>query len=500
MAHPPSPSRKSRLLQPLFAPPFFHQPPLPETKLVHVNLDPAQFSPLDSSQLSLAGQDAHHPSPSSPSTHAKPPSSLQQDDVGRIVSNKVVTTQYSILTFLPKNLYHQFRRVANFFFLMIVILQCIGPFQSMEPAVSALPLMIIVGLTAARDGFEDWKRHEVDQTVNTRKTLTLHNWKNRTMEQKLAQHHHRRHQSKYSRYLYQDSTPTKALSRGARNQSKRSRIIERIFTLSRILKRFFGSLFRSIRNGYRLLKRTLRTVHSRLLHGTGRVETDPLDTNGELDQSDSEQEPTLEVIGYSYRRHSTGLSSEESQLSGATGELYQLTEEPPENDLSHPYWRSSLWQEVQEGDLILLRRNDFIPADLLILSSSEPEPLCYVETMNLDGETNLKIRQCVPGLGPLYTPEDCSRTKFWVDSEGPNNNLLKYNGAVVFPSDPESGAGYRRVGIDLNHLLLRGCVLRNTEWVIGLVIFTGGDTKLQMNSGRVPSKRSDMERKMNFQM
>jgi len=499
MAHPPSPSRKSHPLRSLFSLPLFHHPPLPKTKQVHINLDPARVSSSDPSLLSLTGQDPHRPSLSSPLTQAlsSSSSSLQLDGVGRIVSNKVVTTQYSILTFLPKNLYHQFRRVANFFFLMIVILQCIGPFQSMEPAVSALPLMIIVGLTAARDGFEDWKRHEVDQTVNTRKTLALHNWKNRTMEQKLAHHHHRRHRSKYARYLYQDSTTTGTLSRASRQQSKRSWITERTLIIGRIMKQFFRSLFKCIRYVYRSWTRTVRKVRARLLHDPESMERRLQDTNHELDLSDSEhQERAPEVIGYSYRCHSTGRNPEEPQ----PGELYQITEEPPENDLSYPYWRPRLWQEVQEGDMILLRRNDFIPADLLILSSSEPEPICYVETMNLDGETNLKIRQCVPGVGPLYTPEECSRIKFWVDSEGPNNNLLKYHGAVVFPSDPESGAGSRRVGIDLNHLLLRGCVLRNTEWVIGLVIFTGADTKLQMNSGRVPSKRSDMERKMNFQM
>ncbi|GJJ73727.1 phospholipid-translocating ATPase [Entomortierella parvispora] len=496
---PPSHSRKLHPLRSLFAFSLLHKPPLPKTKQVHVNLDPDHASLSEPSPLSPTGQDPRRPPLTLPSTHASSPLSPQQDDVGRITSNKVVTTQYSILTFLPKNLYHQFRRVANFFFLMIVILQCIRPFQSMEPAVSALPLMIIVGLTAARDGFEDWKRHEVDETVNTRTTLALHNWKNRTMEQKLAHHYHCRHRSKYARYLYQESTPAGALSGGGHHQSKSSWIAERILIMGRFLKRPMRSLLRCIRSG--TLIRAFKRFKARFLNGAGNMDSDLQDTNDELDRSDSElQEPAPKVIGYSYRRSPADPNAEGSQLSGATGELYQLVEEPPENDLSFPYWRPRLWQDVQEGDLILLQRNDFIPADLLILSSSEPEPICYVETMNLDGETNLKIRQCIPGLGPLYTPEECTRIKFWVDSEGPNNNLLKYHGAVVFPADPETGAGARRVGIDLNHLLLRGCVLRNTEWVIGLVIFTGADTKLQMNSGRVPSKRSDMERKMNFQM
>ncbi|KAG0057743.1 hypothetical protein BGZ83_003641 [Gryganskiella cystojenkinii] len=375
----------------------------------------------------------------------------------------------------------------------------------MEPAVSALPLMIIVGLTAARDGFEDWKRHEVDQTVNTRKTLALHNWKNRTMEYKLEHHHHRRHRSKYSRYLYQDPSPRIG---GVTRRSKRSWITERIFILGTYQKRLFRCLIRSIRNGLKAIIKTIRRVKLRLNDGSGSIQ----DMSYENDLSDPEEVSKPEVIGYTYRRKSAVDNSEVFSTSPTrpvvatdAGELYELTETPPENDFSFPYWRSRLWQDVQEGDMILLKKNDFIPADLLILSSSEPEPICYVETMNLDGETNLKIRQCVPGLGGegggrLCKPEECAQTKFWVDSEGPNNNLLKYHGAVVFPSEPGKGSRPRRVGIDVNHLLLRGCVLRNTEWVIGLALFTGSDTKLQMNAGRVPSKRSDMERKMNVQM
>lgn len=53
------------------------------------------------------------------------------------------------------------------------------------------------------------------------------------------------------------------------------------------------------------------------------------------------------------------------------------------------------WKHVKVGDLIHLRENDIIPADIVILSTSDPNGLCYVETMNLDGESNLKQRQAV---------------------------------------------------------------------------------------------------------
>lgn len=143
-------------------------------------------------------------------------------------------------------------------------------------------------------------------------------------------------------------------------------------------------------------------------------------------------------------------------------------------------------------------------ADILILSTSEPNSLCYVETKNLDGETNLKIRSAVPETDHITTPEDCASIHFYVDSGPPTTNLFSYNATVVFPHGLPNRQRYRggpeSVPVNLNSMLLRGCVLKNTEWVIGMVIFTGGDTKLSLNSGKTPSKRSRIEKTMNPQV
>jgi len=73
--------------------------------------------------------------------------------------------------------------------------------------------------------------------------------------------------------------------------------------------------------------------------------------------------------------------------------------------------------------------------------------------------------------------------------EPPNNNLSKFEGALTWKDDTYS--------LDNEKILLRGCVLRNTAWCYGLVLFAGRDTKLMMNSGRTKFKRTHIDRLMN---
>lgn len=73
--------------------------------------------------------------------------------------NYVSTTKYTLVTFLPKSLFEQFRRVANFYFLLS---GCLA-FTPLAPytAVSAiLPLLVVIGATMAKEGIEDWRRKQ----------------------------------------------------------------------------------------------------------------------------------------------------------------------------------------------------------------------------------------------------------------------------------------------------------------------------------------------------
>jgi phospholipid-translocating ATPase len=160
------------------------------------------------------------------------------------------------------------------------------------------------------------------------------------------------------------------------------------------------------------------------------------------------------------------------------------------------------WKNVQVGDFIRIYNNDQIPADVVILSTSDPDGACYVETKNLDGETNLKVRHALRSGRKIKHARDCEQTEFYIESEPPQANLYQYSGAARWnqydPKTPNEKGHEMAEPISINNLLLRGCNLRNTEWVLAAVVFTGFDTKIMMNAGITPSKRSRIARELNW--
>ncbi|XP_023211422.1 phospholipid-transporting ATPase ID-like, partial [Centruroides sculpturatus] len=246
-------------------------------------------------------------------------------------NNYIKTSKYTFLTFWPLNLFEQFQRLANFYFLCLLVLQLIPQISSLTPVTTAVPLVVVLTVTALKDAIDDIQRHRSDSQVNNR--------------------------------------------------------------LSKVLRRG-------------------RVVEER-------------------------------------------------------------------------------WHKVQVGDIIRMENDQFVAADLLLLSTSEPNGLCYIETAELDGETNLKCKQALPETAELG--EDNSLMgKFngEIACEPPNNNLSKFEGTLYWEGEAYS--------IDNDKMLLRGCVLRNTKWCYGVVIFAGRDTKLMQNSGKTKFKRTSLDRLLNI--
>uniref|UniRef100_A0A8C2ZZ28 Phospholipid-transporting ATPase n=1 Tax=Cyclopterus lumpus TaxID=8103 RepID=A0A8C2ZZ28_CYCLU len=150
-------------------------------------------------------------------------------------------------------------------------------------------------------------------------------------------------------------------------------------------------------------------------------------------------------------------------------------------------------------DLVILRNGAWeivchiILLYILSLHYSEPQGMCYIETSNLDGETNLKIRQGLQMTAEIKDIDSLMRLSGRMECESPNRHLYEFVGNIRLD-------GHSTMPLGPDQILLRGAQLRNTQWIHGVVVYTGHDTKLMQNSTRPPLKLSNVERITNFQI
>lgn len=147
------------------------------------------------------------------------------------------------------------------------------------------------------------------------------------------------------------------------------------------------------------------------------------------------------------------------------------------------------WAYLNVGDLVLLKNNESVPADLLLLSSSNENGLAFVNTMNLDGETNLKEKVATENTRTIHVA-NLKDVGLVIDCDLPNMSLVKWNCNIHLNGSEKEPVG-------LKQLLVRGSVIVNTEYVIGIAVYTGAETKVMLNSKPAPSKMSQVLKVMN---
>jgi phospholipid-transporting ATPase len=148
-----------------------------------------------------------------------------------------------------------------------------------------------------------------------------------------------------------------------------------------------------------------------------------------------------------------------------------------------------LWSEVRVGDILKVKEGEEIPADLFLISSSDGLGRGHIQTANLDGETNLKLRTSLQETRENRTFEQIAELHIEVDCEEPNAELYEYEGTL--------SVGDEDLPVGSDQLLLRGSRLANTKWVYGLVIYTGRQTKFVLNMTDPPYKNSNVEKVTN---
>ena len=147
-------------------------------------------------------------------------------------------------------------------------------------------------------------------------------------------------------------------------------------------------------------------------------------------------------------------------------------------------------RDIAAGSIVCLTENQEIPADIVVLSSARNDEGVYVETANLDGETNLKKKAVVSATKNHKSPAGLNDLDISVLCDKPSPKLSSWDG--VF----NSGKLGVSKSVEMGNLLLRGCVVRQTPYLYGFVVYTGVVTKMSLNLTPPPIKKSRIDRKL----
>ena len=257
------------------------------------------------------------------------------------INNTILSTRYTLYNFIPRQLFAQFSKLANFYFLCVSILQMIPGLSTTGTYTTIVPLLFFVTISVAKEGYDDLRRYRLDKAENNR----------------------------------------------------------------------VASVLRAC-------------------------------------------EPPVE---------NACVDNDRCDLSANGSER----------------WAETKWHDIRVGDVVKLCRDEAVPADIAVLQATGTEQVAFIETMALDGETNLKSKQASPLLakhsrdsGGLF---NCNPH---LVVEDPNLNLYNFEGKISIEEDISP--------LTNNDIIYRGSIIRNTAEVVGLVIYTGEECKIRMNATKNP--------------
>ena len=295
------------------------------------------------------------------------------------VSNSIRSSRYTIWDFLPKQFFFQTTRLANFYFICIGIPQAIPGFSTTGSYSTILPVLFFLLLTVAKEGYDDFRRHRMDNVENNLFAKVLRDRNDH----------------------------------GSHAKELGDNVVRALIALADLL-----ACWRK----------------------------------------------------QSFRRH------------------VQEEPDPDEDDVYR--WTKVKWHSINVGDILKLKRDEPVPADIALLHANGNENMAYVETMALDGETNLKSKQAPHALQRCSNIAGLRSCNAEFVTEDPNRDLYDFNGSVEIDG--------KKLPITFNDVILRGSVIRNTGTAIGMVINTGEECKIRMNANHHPkAKKPRLEHYVN---
>ncbi|KAL2331677.1 hypothetical protein Fmac_019258 [Flemingia macrophylla] len=146
-------------------------------------------------------------------------------------------------------------------------------------------------------------------------------------------------------------------------------------------------------------------------------------------------------------------------------------------------------QDIHVGNIVWLRENDEVPSDLVLIGTSDPQGVCYVETAALDGETDLKTR-VIPSACMGIDVELLHKIKGVIECPSPDKDIRRFDANMrLFPPFIDNDI----CPLTIKNTILQSCYLRNTEWACGVAVYTGNETKMGMSRGIPEPKLTAMD-------
>ena len=163
-------------------------------------------------------------------------------------------------------------------------------------------------------------------------------------------------------------------------------------------------------------------------------------------------------------------------------------------------WGETISGDLQIGELVLIAQNQTFPADLILIDSGLNDGLCFIETGSLDGEKTLKQKESPKELATKFNdinkePLDGFDISGHVITDPPNQDLYLLSKIMKVQLN---GGPEETIPLSAKQLLLKGAKLKNTPFVIGIIVYVGHDCKIMKNSKDPVTKYSSLERLMNF--
>ncbi|CAG9328260.1 unnamed protein product [Blepharisma stoltei] len=155
------------------------------------------------------------------------------------------------------------------------------------------------------------------------------------------------------------------------------------------------------------------------------------------------------------------------------------------------------WEDLMVGEIILLRDSDIAPADILILGCGNPEGECYVDTFEVLGERNLRVKRSIKSIQAIIISLEMTEAAQYLKKldeiikvSHPRKNYKKFKGKINIRSPKPDLISYK-------NYIMRGEMIVNSSWIFAIVIYTGTECKIYMNTVAKP-KLSKFDKKLNI--